>query len=234
MGFLGVLVIASAFSARREQRGARVVVRPLGPCETPELARALVRRLEAFGAVRTDVRPREGVVEIEVRAKDPGRTIRRACRRGLTEFRFRASEGEGEGEELFEVRRRWDLADPSRIEVKRVSHILAAEPELAVERFDRVEFHTEAFEKTPVIELEFSPADAERMRRIFKAHGDEEMALVLDGQVVAVARISGEMPGNTLQLRNLVDRAGARRLSKALRAGALPCEVEIVRLEETD
>ena len=206
-------------------------MRPVSPCETGELARALLRRLEALGAVRASVRPREDVVEIELQAKDPAETIRRACRRGLVEFRLRASEGVGEGEEFLEVRRRWDLSEPSRIEVTRIPHVLRAEPELVVERFERVEFHTEGFEKYPVIELEFSPGDAERVRGIFKAHQEEEMALVLDGEIKAVARIQGEMPGHRLQLRNLVDRAGARRLSEALRAGALPCEVEVVGLE---
>lgn len=230
VGFLVLLVVLSAVSARREMNTARAVVRPLGPCEIRDLARALEKRLGTLGASGFRVRAGEDSVEIEVRAKAPGEVIRASCRRGLVEFRLRASEGE----EFFEVRRRWDLARPSKIEEKRVPHALRAEPALAVERFERVEFHTEGFEKTPVIDIEFIPADAEGMKAVFKAHQGEEMALLVDGEVRAVARISGEMPGRTLQLRNLVDRAGARRLSKALRAGALPCEVEVVRLEEAE
>lgn len=227
-----MLILLSVFAGRRELKRARATVRPLDPCEEGALAEALERRLKVFGARACEVLAREDCVEVTVRGKDPEEIIRASCRRGLAGFHLRATEIEGEV--FFEVRRRWDLARPSEIEEKRIPHRLRAAPELAVERFERVEFHSEGFDKNPVIELEFAPADAERMRRIFEAHPDEEMALVVDGEVRAVARIEGEMRGSRLQLRNLVDRAGARRLSELLSAGALPCEVEILSLEPAE
>lgn len=126
-----------------------------------------------------------------------------------------------------ERRSEWSLSRPGAVQLSEERHVLKARPELSVERFERVEFHTEGLWAEPVLELTFLGPDRAAFAELTARCVGRQLALVVDGSVKAAAKVKGPVIGGRVELRGLRDRAAVERLAALLEIGALPCKCEI-------
>ncbi len=186
-------------------------------------ADVLRKRLSSFGLDGAVERRGAGRVAVVLRAAgDAEGILAPLLRPARLELRLA---GEGAKAAADEVLAPEAVLDPETYEVKTVKRPVKRKTLLT--GADIAAAHAGFDNERPSVALEFSPAGASKLESVTRQNIGREMAVLVDGRVLTVARIQSPIAGGRLSLTGVMTAAEARDTARVLASGALPVKLTL-------